>query len=971
MKSASGDLIPASFVLPLITGATIATVALTLYCFSHGISTVFMHFYYLPIILIAYFYRRRGIPVFTGLALFYLALAAIFLYPSTIEIGTAVLRTGMFILIGVVVAELSERLEKKKEDHRVAHEYQKSIVDNANVWLMVLDPRGVIIEWNRAAEEMSGYSAKDVVGGNTIWKLLYPEREYRREITEKITGIITRDNYLENLQTTIVTKNGTKKVISWNTRGLADSEGTIRNYIAIGVDITEQKRAEMELSGSEKKFHTIADFTTDWEYWQGQDKRIIYMTPSCHHITGYTQQEFLADPMLLESIVHPDDLLSVHNHNLEAWESRNVFSLDFRIIHRDGTVRWIGHACRQVYDDEKRALGRRVSNRDITDRKLLEIRLIESEGRLKEILESMIAGVVIINPETHTIIDVNSVAAKMIGAEKNEIIGSVCHRYICPAEIGACPITDLEQIVDKSEKKLLTHHGEKIPIIKSVVNIQINKRPYLLESFIDISDLKQAEKALMESEKRFDQLAEQSNTVAWEVDARGLYTYVSHVSDAVWGYSPDELVGRMYFYDLHPESGREAFKNACFAVFEHKEPFQNLENAIQTRDGREVWVSTNGSPLLNADGTLRGYRGSDTDITDRKRAEEALQLTNALLTSQMETTIDGTLVVDETGKVISYNQRFTEIWEIPPEVIASRSDEQLLQSVFSKISNPEEFLTRVQYLYAHREEESREEIRLNDKRTLDRYSAPLIGNDGRYYGRIWYFRNITERKLAEEALRQANRQLNLLSSITRHDILNQLMALKGYLELSHEVIDNPSTLIEYIKKEEKAANTIEHQITFTKDYQNLGVAAPEWQNVNASINKALSGLPMRDVRVEVDPNNPEIFADRLFEKVFYNLIDNALRYGGADMKTIRVSSQEIDTGLRIVCEDDGVGISAEDKKRLFNRGFGKNTGLGLFLSREILAITGITITEKGIPGKGARFEITVPKGAWRMKRLDA
>ena len=122
---------------------------------------------------------------------------------------------------------------------------------------------------------------------------------------------------------------------------------------------------------------------------------------------------------------------------------------------------------------------------------------------------------------------------------------------------------------------------------------------------------------------------------------------------------------------------------------------------------------------------------------------------------------------------------------------------------------------------------------------------------------------------------------------------------------------------------------------------------------------------MRDVRVEVDPKNPEIFADRLFEKVFYNLIDNALRYGGAGMKTIRVSSQEIDTCLLIVCEDDGVGISAEDKKRLFTRGFGKNTGLGLFLSREILAITGITIKETGEPGKGARFEITVPKGMWR------
>jgi len=100
--------------------------------------------------------------------------------------------------------------------------------------------------------------------------------------------------------------------------------------------------------------------------------------------------------------------------------------------------------------------------------------------------------------------------------------------------------------------------------------------------------------------------------------------------------------------------------------------------------------------------------------------------------------------------------------------------------------------------------------------------------------------------------------------------------------------------------------------------------------------------------------------------VFYNLIDNALKYGGERMKTIRVSSQESDNHLVIVCEDDGVGITDEDKKKLFRKGFGKHTGLGLFLSREILAITGITITENGIPGKGARFEITVPKGAYRF-----
>ncbi|MCX6690636.1 MAG: HAMP domain-containing sensor histidine kinase, partial [Methanoregula sp.] len=111
----------------------------------------------------------------------------------------------------------------------------------------------------------------------------------------------------------------------------------------------------------------------------------------------------------------------------------------------------------------------------------------------------------------------------------------------------------------------------------------------------------------------------------------------------------------------------------------------------------------------------------------------------------------------------------------------------------------------------------------------------------------------------------------------------------------------------------------------------------------------------------------DVYADPLLGRVFYNMIDNALRYGGEQMTTIRISSQESDCGLVIVCEDDGVGIPAGKKEAIFNRGYFKHTGFGMFLSREILAITGITIAENGIPGKGARFEITVPKGMWRMK----
>ena len=225
--------------------------------------------------------------------------------------------------------------------------------------------------------------------------------------------------------------------------------------------------------------------------------------------------------------------------------------------------------------------------------------------------------------------------------------------------------------------------------------------------------------------------------------------------------------------------------------------------------------------------------------------------------------------------------------------------------------------------------------------------------------------DITERKAAEDALARVNKKLTILSSITRHDIKNQLIALSGYLELSKEVLEQVPAASDYLKTEMKIARTIEHQIDFTKIYEDMGTTAPVWQNVSASIRRATAVLPMRGVTLEVDRTNLEIFADSLFEKVFYNLIENALRYGGPAMTTIRITCRETDAGLVIACEDDGAGISVDDKKRLFERGYGKNTGLGLFLSREILSITGIAIKETSEPEKGARFEILVPKTAYR------
>jgi signal transduction histidine kinase len=242
-------------------------------------------------------------------------------------------------------------------------------------------------------------------------------------------------------------------------------------------------------------------------------------------------------------------------------------------------------------------------------------------------------------------------------------------------------------------------------------------------------------------------------------------------------------------------------------------------------------------------------------------------------------------------------------------------------------------------------------------------SAVVIEWEGRP-ATLNFLTDITERKLAEDALRQANAKLGILNAITRHDINNQITVINGFLELSKQREKDPE-LARYFERISRASANVQEQIAFTKDYQELGIKAPVWVSLGRQTANAFAALHPSGVALEDWTNGLEVLMDPLSEKVFYNLMDNSMRHGG-HITRIRMSSEQVGDAMLMAYEDDGVGISAEDKKRLFEKGFGKNTGYGLFLIREILTITGITIVEKGQIGKGVRFEMLVPAGAWRL-----
>ncbi|WP_292347299.1 MULTISPECIES: histidine kinase N-terminal 7TM domain-containing protein [unclassified Methanoregula] len=236
----------------------------------------------------------------------------------------------------------------------------------------------------------------------------------------------------------------------------------------------------------------------------------------------------------------------------------------------------------------------------------------------------------------------------------------------------------------------------------------------------------------------------------------------------------------------------------------------------------------------------------------------------------------------------------------------------------------------------------------------------------RPYGKLVIFHDITTCRKAQEDLQEAHSKLTILSSVTRHDILNNLTALDMYLDLCRQRVPDPSAL-GYFQHLQETSQTIRTHIEFMQYYEETGGKEPAWFDLRTVVLEAAAAHSFREVKVRLDSGETEIYADPLIAKVFYNLIDNAFTHGDHVTRCM-VTAEETDDGLIIVFADDGCGIPAADKERIFTRGFGSQTGLGLFLIRRILSITGITIRETGEEGKGARFEIIVPAGKYRMRQ---
>ncbi|HLY11265.1 MAG TPA: PAS domain S-box protein, partial [Planctomycetota bacterium] len=412
--------------------------------------------------------------------------------------------------------------------------------------------------------------------------------------------------------------------------------------------------------------------------------------------------------------------------------------------------------------------------------------------------------------------------------------------------------------------------------------------------------------------------------------------------------------------------------------------------------------------LLRTLATLESQIGQ---FLERKRAEEALRFQKSLLESQSEAAIDGILVVSREGVMLSFNRRFSQIWDIPDDILRSRTDERALEYVLGKLSHPQEFLSRVRYLYDHPNEESRDEVLLKDGRTFDRYSAPVKGEKGAIYGRVWYFRDVTGRKQTEENLRRAAEEtrrayddlkeaqaqlirseklasIGMLVSGVAHEINNPLNVMYGNLQLLEEVSDVLLPLAKEGAASKKirgigsrvtkfrgmirdALKAARHAREIVRDFRNFArdTRTAELVDLNECLEEAVT-LIQRELRpgirlVRKLGRIPKVRCLRgQMSQVFLNLLKNAEE--AIEKKgTVTLRTQTADGRVVVEVSDSGRGMPEEVRRKLFEPFFttkpvGKGLGLGLSISAMIVQNHNGRITVRSRPGHGSVFKVELP-----------
>jgi PAS domain S-box-containing protein len=432
-------------------------------------------------------------------------------------------------------SEAEAALHKSEERFRIMFE-------SAALGVLVIDTNGTITGMNPALGNMLGYSDQELQG-KTFLDITHAEDVERESdlFQEQLTGV--RGTY--QVVKRFIRKDGGAqwvRITASIRRGVMEEPPFLLSMVE---DITERRAAAQALADSEERFRTMAEFTHDWEYWADPHGNLLYVSPSCERISGYTVDEFLADNTLTTEIVHPDDRDRVHAHSMACLSDQyGAEHLDFRIVTRDGQTRWIGHVCQPVFDNENRWRGRRASNRDITERKQANEEILRQKERAEEFLS--IAEALIISLDANgNVIRANRRTREVLGYDSDDLIGRNWTDTVVPPEAREYTNSVIQMMfggkaafAERSEHEILTRTGERRFIVwhNTPLSDDDGQVVGLLCAGQDITERRRAEKALINANRALGVVYRCRAAIAQAETEQQLLSEICRISVDVGGY---------------------------------------------------------------------------------------------------------------------------------------------------------------------------------------------------------------------------------------------------------------------------------------------------------------------------------------------------------------------------------------------------------------------------------------------------
>jgi len=894
-------------------------------------------------------------------------------------------------------AELSDKILKAVERRKAIDElkeksdYLDKIFSSVKEGIAIIDAyKHEILDVNPAAEDLIGAKKSNIIN-RPCYSFLCPEEEGKCPVS-------SLHQMVDHSKRTLITADGTlipiiKSVAPFTFQGRQCLLETFFDYseqervhndllaayeqIAGTEDELRQRYDELRilqesLQESEKKFRSIVETSPDIIWDMNPDGVFTYISPQCSAIIGYSPEELVGKNLGL--ILTPKGR-EVMTGVLREGMVRKPGLLTFEIpaVHKDGSQRILNIRSFPLEDIDGNRTGFRGITSDVTERSVMIQALRESEERFRLIAERSSDLIILLDNNlcatyiSPSILTITGYTSQEMVGKSSDYAGSL----LFPSDIAEFKrifhTLQRKEAVEDVNIRIQTKSGKSVfvnlyatPIVHqdNMTGVQVSMRV--------ITSVKEIKAALFESEEKYRLLAENIHDVIWTSDKDMHLTYISPSITRGLGFTQEEAL-EMGVEDFLTPASWQTFKNIQnqgIALSKSGKPLKQrvvLELEFKRKKGTPVWAEMIMSTAFDTNKNFSGFVGVTRDISKRKQAERLLRKSEEKFRSFVENANDIVFSITPNGIITYIPEKWTELFGYENnEVIGNHA------SLFIHPDDNTRIVVFVRKKVIEEKNYGTVECRLLHKNGSWRWHSlsysPILDAQGNVVLIQGISHDIDERKRTEDALKKANRQLGLLTGITRHDILNKIGIIYAYLGIVESQITS-ETLLESFRVMKSATEEIQSQIEFTRIYETIGSQNPQW----AVVESTLSFLhPPDDIRITSDIHGISIYADPMLEKVFFNLLDNSIRHGER-VSEIRVSAQKEGEDLVLIWEDNGTGIPDDEKEKIFERGYGKNTGLGMFLVREILSLTDITIIENGKPRFGARFEIRIPRESYRIE----